>query len=199
MKHLKIIFIFFITTYSFSQKIVKKNYLKAVNDFLELELRKERYKNYPTTSYDWCLVENYNNVPVGKYENDYKSLNKGQDPLFMKTYFPIDSLEIEKIKLKYSKTEIPLWETKDFPNFNFKIIKYQLISDNIKSGKYLEIKPMLVIIVTLPLFINKNKCIIGFRTMETKLGGEVIDHSLVMMVRKKGKWEKIYDYYDGYY
>ena len=147
------------------------------------------------------MIEDSNNAngPIYNYEYVYKQINNNSRKFVSQPEFPINSFGIEKIKLKESKLDLTLWEAKDFPKFNFKIIKSQLILDNIRSNKYITSKPMMVVSVSTPLFINKNKFIIGFSSSDTKLGSNSIEHFAALMVRKKGKWVKIYEYSDGVY
>ena len=50
------------------------------------------------------------------------------------------------------------------------MIKCQLVGDNIKSGKYLHEKRKLVLSISPPIFIDKNKVIISFNSKSTELG-----------------------------
>ena len=195
---LRLLILLFFTTYSFSQKVDKKSYLKIVYDFLQTELKQERYKNYPISSYDWCLVGDTGYL-IGDYEAEYKQIKMASKNFVRDSYFPIDSISIERIKKKNESLNFAPWEVNDFPNYNFKIIKQELIRDNIKSGVYTDIRPMLVISISVPLFINKNLFIIGFTSQDTKLGSEMIRYFSALMVRKNGKWEKKYEYFNGVY
>ena len=200
MKNSLYILLLLLFSSGFSQTKAPELTVKIANDFLEQQLKNVMYKNYTTEKYDWCLVEEplgCNNNPVSDYEYNYDSYSFETGKIPKPPSFPVNRKGIKKLKKQLEKANNFLWQKSDFEKYNFTIIKCQLIGDNIKSGKYIYEKPKLVFSISPPVFIDKNKVLLGFNSTNTKLGSDMITHFTFLMINENGKWKEMGGYWDG--
>ena len=167
-----------------------------VNDFLELELKKDKYKNYKDfkpllileaigklsslTIYRYCYEER--NLRIRSASNkdwilDGNDIKNIQDTLQNKKY---------------------LWKTTDITNFKVNTIEVDIINKSTKSYKeYEKYKNYLIIYLSVPLIFKQNYALISYVCNDVVAGYSTIDKFTVLLKKSDtGRWEIDSYYYD---
>ncbi|WP_288983816.1 hypothetical protein [uncultured Flavobacterium sp.] len=169
-----------------------------VNDFLDKELIKERYKNYE--DFEIIVIEEAlkkaKAIDTYLYSlNDWNSMNKiHKQEDFKKIYF-LDSLQIKKIKNQLKNEDVYHWKVSDFKNLKVKILKHEELRKTTNTGEYLQNN--LIIYLSKPLIIDKNNVLINFEIGDGGFGFYPITHFTVLMRKINNKWVEIGYYEDG--
>jgi hypothetical protein len=205
MKYFLIIFFTIVCTSCRSQLINKENNLTSlesdvVNDFLNVELKEELYKNYK--DYEIIIIEDAagNGIKsLNAYEYAYKDFHsrvKDVTPeINSRLGWIIDSLEIIKFKEKLINSEPYKWKVTDFKNIKVKLRTFEELIKTTNTGKYL--KKNLIIHLSRPLLINQNYALISFDIGNGDLGFNAITHFTALMKKNNDKWVLQTSYWDG--
>ena len=180
-------------------KIIKESDLSEVevtivNNFLDIELKKDKYKNYK--GYPICIVKEAigKSTPIIIYEYCYNSRDL---PIKISTNkdWILNEKQIKQIKDTLINSRIHHWETLDFKGLNASIIEYEDLKKSIKENNYLKYSKTLILNLSIPLIINKNSAFISFTSNEGSFGYSTIDRFMVLLKKnKEDKWE-----IDSYY
>jgi len=163
-----------------------------VNDFLDKELIKERYKNYK--DFEIIVIEEalIKTKPLADYEFNYKYKNSWGSSI---KEWIIDSLQIKKIKNQLKNEDVYHWKVSDFKNLKVKILKHEELRKTTNTGEYLQNN--LIIYLSKPLIIDKNNVLISFEIGDGGFGFYPITHFTVLMRKINNKWVENGYYEDG--
>ena len=177
---------------------IEKN---VINDFLEYELTKERYKKYK--DYKIVIIEEAlkKSKSLDAYEYTYKDLFKNEKN--NENYWILDSLQIEITKEKIKSENIYHWKENDFRNIKVKLLKFEELRKTTNNGRYL--KNNLIIFLSRPLLIdnnnnnnnNNNNALLSFDIGNGDMGNYAITHFTVLMQKVDGIWVQRSYYEDG--
>lgn len=165
-----------------------------VNDFLDGELKKERYKSYK--DFEIVIIEEAlkKMQPISDYEFNYKykeSWGKFID------HWILDSLQVKNIKIELEKEDIYHWKVSDFKNLNVSLLKYDLFLEKINSNKKMFKKSGFVIFLSKPLIIYDNNAFISFDFSNCNYLCNGINHLTILMRKVNNKWVENGYYEDG--
>ncbi len=167
-----------------------------VNSFLEVELKKERYKTYSdfpisvikesiTKLYSLNIYENcYNgrDLPIKNSTNNAWILNEDQ---------------IQKIKETLNIEKSYNWNVSDFTSFNVSIIESSDLIKTIKENAYTDLQKKMILYLSKPLLIGKNNAFISFKLGDSSLGFNTINiFTALLKKNQEEKWEIDSYYYD---
>lgn len=165
-----------------------------VNDFLDVELKKERYKSYK--DFEFLVIEEAlkKSKPLSDYEFNYKYKNSWGSSI---TEWILDSLQIKKIKDEIDNEEVYHWKESDFNNIKVSLLKYNLFREKINSKKPMFEKEGFVIFLSKPLIIDDNNALISFDFLNCNYLCNGINHSTILMRKVNNKWVENGYYEDG--
>ena len=165
-----------------------------VNDFLDFELKKDRYKNYK--GYEFFIIEEAlkKMKPLSDYEFNLKYKDSWGKSI--KNWI-LDTIQIKDLKLKLEKEEVYHWKTSDFKNTKVNFCKYEELRKIINSGAYTRLPKRLIIFLSKPLIIDKSNALISFDIGNGALGNSTITHFTVLMKRVNKVWTEKEFYNDG--
>ena len=175
--------------------------LNIINDFIDVELKKERYLNYK--DFEIVIIEEalkkYQSVETYIYSYDeWISMNKIDRREDIENRYFLDSLYVKKIKLELENEEIYNWKVSDFKTIKVSLLKYEDLIKIIRTNAYgSTISKRLIIYLSKPLIIDKNNALISFEIGNGQLGFKSINHLTVLMKKLNNKWEQSDYYYDG--
>ncbi len=167
-----------------------------VNGFLEVELKKERYRTYSdfpisvikesiTKLYSLNIYENcYNgrDLPIKNSTNNAWILNEDQ---------------IQKIKETLNIEKSYNWNVSDFTSFNVSIIESSDLIKTIKENAYTDLQKKMILYLSKPLLIGKNNAFISFKLGDSSLGFNTINiFTALLKKNQEEKWEIDSYYYD---
>lgn len=175
---------------------------KIINDFIDVELNKERYKNYKDA--EIIIIEEALNKrqSVETYiysNNEWISMNKVNRREDIENQYFLDSLLIKKLKIELEKEELYHWKVPDFRNIKVSLLKYEELRTIINTAAYSKFSSRMVIYLSKPLILNENNAFISFEAGDGQLGFHSINHFTVLMRKIDNKWEQSNYYYDGVY
>jgi hypothetical protein len=171
-----------------------------INAFVDVELKKERYKNYKYSEIyviEEALKKHQSLETYIFSRNEWNSINKinGSEDLPIR-YF-LDSLQIKKFKLELEKEELYHWKVSDFKNSNVSLLKYEDLRNIINTAAYRNFSSRLIIYLSRPLIIDENNALISCELGDGQLGFHSLNHFTVLMRKVNIKWEQSDYYYDG--
>jgi hypothetical protein len=169
---------------------------QIVNDFLDTELKKERYNNYK--DYQIVVIEEAlgKMKPLSTYEFNY--IYKNSWGKFISEW-QLDSLQIKRIKAGLKNEKIYFWKASDFNNFKVNILKYEELRNIINTGQYINLPKRKIIYLSTPLIIDNNNALLSFEIGNGDLGFNPITHFTVLMQKVNGIWIQKSFYEDGVY
>jgi hypothetical protein len=169
---------------------IEKN---IVNDFLEYELIKERYRKYK--DYKIVIIEEAlkKSKSLDAYEYTYKDLFKYEKK--NGNYWILDSLQMETTKEKINSENVYHWKQSDFRNIKIKLLKFEELRKTTNNGKYL--KNNLIIFLSRPLLIDNNNALLSFDIGNGDMGNYAITHFTALMRKVNNKWVENGYYEDG--
>lgn len=165
-----------------------------INDFLEVELEKDRYKNYKDA--EIVVIEEVlkKTKPISVYEFNLKY--KESWGKFINNWI-LDTLQIKKIKLDIENEELYYWKVSDFKNIKVSLLKYEELRTIINTGAYSNLPPRLIIYLSKPLIIDENNALVSFEIGDGQFGFASINHFTVLMKKVNNKWEQSDQFEDG--
>jgi hypothetical protein len=171
-----------------------------VNDFLDEELKKERYKSYK----DFKIVlivealKTMKSIDTYLYSldewNTMNKINKSED---VKNMYFLDTIQTNTIKSKILNEEIYQWKESDFNNLKMSLLKYNHFREKINSKKTMFEKEGFVIFLSKPLIIDNNNALISFDFLNCNYLCNGINHSTILMRKVNNKWVENGYYEDG--
>ncbi len=170
-----------------------------VNDFLDIELASERYKNY--NNLEIIVIEEagsaIENLLVYEYAyKDFHSFgNKSTPADKQRLGWILDTTQIKELKNKYNAKNDYQWKIADIRNFKINIMKNETFIKIINSGEYTNLPEKLILRVTKPLIIDDYNAFISFRL--GVLGYNTINYYTALMKKVNGKWQMRASYWDG--
>lgn len=184
-----------------TSQIINKNNLTEievtiVNDFLEKELIKDRYKPYK--DYPICIIKE----ELGKlyslkiYEYCYSERNSLVKNSTNKDWI-LNESQIKKIQKDLTSNENYYWKVSDFKTFNVSIIESSEVRKSIKENTYIKLPKRLLIYLSTPLVIDKENAFISLSLGDSSLGFTTINRFTALLNKnQEGKWEIDSYYYD---
>lgn len=181
--------------------IVKENDITKtesdiINDFLKIELKKDRYKPYK--NYPICIVKE----GISKlssliiYEYSYTDRNLPIKNSTNKDWI-LNDVQIKNIKDTLINSKTNNWNVSDFTTINVSIIEHSELTKSIKENNYTKFSETLILNLSKPLIINDKNAFITFNSHHGWFGYSTIDKCTVLLKKNtEGKWEIDSYYYD---
>lgn len=165
-----------------------------IDEFLDAELKKDKYKNY--RKHEIFIIEEAlkKMKPLSDYEFNMKYKDSWGKSI---ENWILDTIQIKDIKLKLKNEEVYHWKISDFKNKSVNFYKYEELRIIINTGAYTKIPKRLIIFLSKPLVLNKNNALISFDIGNGELGNSSITHFTVLMKKANDKWEEKEYFYDG--
>lgn len=169
-----------------------------INTFIDIEIKKERYIRYK--DYEIVIVEEAlkKTQAIDSYSfssNEWTFTHNTDKKRDTKNWYPLNSLEVKKIKKELAQEKTYHWKTTDFENIKVSLLKYEELIKSIRKSDYLKNK--IIIYLSRPLIIDKKNALVSFEVGNGDLGFSGINHFTVLMRKVKNNWEQSYHYYDG--
>lgn len=167
-----------------------------VNDFLDIELKKDKYKNYK--DFQLLLIQE----AIGKlpsltiYRYCYEERNLRVRSATNKDWI-LDGNDIKNIQDTLQNKKY-LWKTTDITNFKVNTIEVDIINKSTKSYKeYEKYNNNLIIYLSIPLFIKPNYALISYKCVKSWYGYSTVDMFTVLLKKAENeKWIIDSYYYD---
>ncbi|WP_395064531.1 hypothetical protein [Flavobacterium sp.] len=171
-----------------------------VNTFLDIELKKERYKNYK--DYEIFVIEEslkkMKSIESYLFSlKEWKSMYKIDKIEDTENRFFLDSIKINNLKKNLEKEVVYHWKLTDFKNIRVSVIKNEELRRVINTGAYISLPKRINIFLSKPLIIDEKNAFLSFDIGNGELGNGAINHFTVLMKKINGKWEQKGFYYDG--
>lgn len=171
-----------------------------INTFIDMELKKDRYKNYK--DFEIVVIEEAlqkrKSIETYKYSRDeWISMNRINKNGDLENRFLLDTLQIKKIEIKLEKEDVYKWKISDFKYFKVNLLKYEELKTIINTGLYSKFSSRIIIYLSKPLIIDENNAFISFEVGDGQLGFHSINHFTVLMRKVNSRWEQVNYYYDG--
>lgn len=172
-----------------------------VNDFLDIELASERYKNY--NNLEIIMIEDAGNgiENLLAYEYAYRDFHSDGNEATAEDNerlgWILDSLQIKELKNKYSDKKEYHWKSSDIRNFKVNIMKNDTLRNYLKKDRFIELSEKLVLFIKKPIIIDENNAFISIVTRKGFLFGSVINNYTALMKKTNGKWKTGASYWDG--
>ena len=173
----------------------------VVNDFLDVELASETYKN--DLNREIIVIKEAGNgiENLEVYEYAYKRFHEnGAKPtteVKERLGWILDTIQIKDLKNKFRDKKQYHWKSSDIKNINVNIMKKEVFTNSIRSGEYITLPERLIIYITKPLLIDSTTAFITFRTGSSRLGFTTINNYTALMNKVNGKWLIRASYWDG--
>ncbi len=165
-----------------------------VNDFLNIELKKDRYINYK--DYQYVIIEEVlkKTKPLADYEFNFKYKKSWGKTI---NNWILDSLQIQKIKTNLQSENQFYWKESDFKNTKVSLLKNEELRTIINTGAYIKLPHRLIIFLSKPLIIDNNSAFLSFDIGNGDLGNNAIKHFTVLMKKINNTWKQEEFYYDN--
>ncbi|MDQ1164851.1 hypothetical protein [Flavobacterium sp. SORGH_AS_0622] len=182
------------TTKPFIENNLTEIRSNIVNDFLDFELKTDRYTAYK--NYDYIIIKEAlkKRKSILAYEFSYNEFYKRERN---RNYWILDSIQIQNIKSDLANEEIYIWKGSDFKKIKVNLLNYEELKAIIKLNDYSKIEKKLIIYLSTPLIIDKDNALISFEIGNGSLGFNSITHFTVLMKNKNEKWVKDAYFEDG--
>lgn len=168
---------------------IEKN---IVNDFIEEQIKNEKYhkeviiideiisRKKTIDVYENCwnekIIKPYLSKKVISINQNYKNDD-----------WPIDSLDIVRIKSKFINDPIIYWKEKNFKNVKYKIVKYTMLKDNLYTDTFIN-KSVIAYQISKPIIYPDNKtALIYIYSFDVGLGTTQM-RSCYLLKKVKDKW-----------
>jgi hypothetical protein len=171
-----------------------------VNDFLDIELASESYKN--KINGEVILIEDAGNgiENLLAYEYAYKDFhsygNKATTEDNERLGWILDTLQTKKLKNKYNEIRVYQWKSSDVKNFKVSIMKNDTLRNYLKKDRFIELSDKLVLFIKKPLLIDKNNAFISIYSRYGFSGNNLSNYT-ALMNKNSGKWKIVASYWDG--
>lgn len=205
------IFLFFgcVSKKETQKSTIKKNIEKAieqntlsneekniVNDFLDFELKKDKYKNYQ--NFQPLLIQEAisKTSSLKNYSYCYDARNLKVNSSLNKDWI-LDGTEIKTIQDTLQNKKY-LWKPSDIINIKVNTIAVDLINQSTKSYKeYEKYNKNLILYISVPLVLKKNYSIISYRCNDVVAGYSTVEMFTALLKKtENGTWQLDSYYYD---
>lgn len=172
-----------------------------VNDFLDIELASERYKNY--NNLEIIMIEDAGNgiENLLAYEYAYRDFHSDGNEVTVEDNdrlgWILDSLQIKELKNKYSDKKEYHWKSSDIRNFKVNIMKNDTLRNYLKKDRFIDLSEKLILFIKKPIIIDKNNAFISIATRKGFLFGSGINNYTALMKKTNRKWKTGASYWDG--
>lgn len=168
--------------------------INIINDFLDTELKTDRYKNYKEYNYFVIKEALKRTKSIYAYQYTYNEYYKYQ---IEKGHWILDSIQINKLKSDLESEKQYLWKTSDFKDIKVNILEFEELRTIINTGAYIDLPKRLIIFLSRPLIVNENYALISFDIGNGDSGNNNITHFTVLMKKDRLKWIAKYYFEDG--
>lgn len=171
-----------------------------VNDFLDMELASERYKN--NINSEIIVIEEAGNgiENLLAYEYAYRDFhsygNEATAEDNERLGWILDTLQIKELKNKYIDKKEYHWKSSDVKNFKVSIMRNDTLRNYLKKDKFLELSEKLVLFIKKPLMVDKNNAFISIYSRRGFVGHNFSNYT-ALMKKTNGKWKLGASYWDG--
>lgn len=187
--------------------VAKENNLKEIelniiNDFLDSELKKERYKSYANMQYVIIEKAIAKVKAIDSYVysyNEWLSMNRVNKIKSVENRFFLDSLQLKKMKGKLDNEKSYYWKASDFKKITVSLISSDELRKMINSGYLFADTGRLLIDISTPLIIDENSAFLSYDISNCRYVCNNITHFTVLMKKVNNKWTETSIYYDGVY
>lgn len=173
---------------------------EIINDFLDEELKKERYKNYKYLDkfvFDQSIKQ-IKSVEAYIYSfNEWQVMNKYHQVKDTSNLYFLNRLQIDELKSKTEDQQSYSWKENDFNNFRVKLISYKSFNTKSISKKVFFEKKSFVISISKPLIIDQKNALISFEFSNCEYVCNNINHLTVLMRKIDSHWVQVGYYEDG--
>lgn len=172
----------------------------VINDFIDAELKKERYENYKDFEVIVIKEALKKNQCIETYQyshNEWISMDRVNKIGDIENRYFLDDLQVKKIKLNLEKEEIYHWKVQDFNYIKVRLLTHEELRTIINIGAYGNSTRRIIIYLSRPLIIDENNAFVSFEVGNGQFGFNSINHFTVLMRKINNKWEQRYNYYDG--
>lgn len=172
-----------------------------INDFLDGELKKERYLSYK--DFEIVIIKEalkkMKSLDTYFYSLDeWNTMNKIKKSDDIKNLYFLDTIQIKKIKLELEKEIVYNWKVSDFKNINVKLISDEDLRKIINTGSYSPgVTKNLIVFLSRPIIIDKDSVFISFDIGNGEFGNYAITHFTALMRKVNNKWVEKGYYEDG--
>lgn len=168
-----------------------------INDFLDAEFKKDRYKNYK--DYQLLLIKEANSKfsSLTIYGYCYDERNLKIRSASNKDWI-LDRNDIKNIQDTINKSKKYLWKESDVKNFKVGTIEKDAINQSIKkASEYEKYNNSLIIYLSIPLIVKSNYAFVSYRCDLALNGYKIMDMFTVLLKKSEnGNWEIDSYYYD---
>ena len=154
-----------------------------INDFLETELRKERYKRYKNFQYVIIQESLTKRKAIETYAycyEEYLFINRRKKVEDIENRYFLDTLQVKKILVGLENEEIYPWKVTDFKNIKTSIIKREELIKLTNTGSYINSPNRLIFFLSKPLMIDENKAFLSFDISQVN---SHINHFTIFMTK----------------
>jgi hypothetical protein len=176
--------------------------INIINDFLDTELKKERYKPYQNMQYVVIEKSIAKIKAIDTYiysYNEWLSMNRINKIKDTENRFFLDSLRIKKLKAELENEKNYHWKVSDFKNISVSFISSNELIKMINSGYLFADSGKLLIELSTPLIIDENTAFLSYEISNCRYVCNHINHFTVLMKKVNNKWSEVSIYYDGVY
>lgn len=172
-----------------------------VNDFLDIELASERYKNYKNL--EIIMIEDAGNgiENLLAYEYAYRDFHSADKEATAEDSerlgWILDSLQIKELKNEYSDKKEYHWKSSDIRNFKVNIMKNDTLRNYLKKDRFINLSEKLILFLKKPIIIDENNAFISIATRKGFLFGSVFNNYTALMKKTNRKWKTGASYWDG--
>jgi hypothetical protein len=170
--------------------------INIINDFLDTELKLDRYKNY--IEYDYFVIKEALKKTKALYAYQF-TYNEYYNYQFEKQHWILDSIQIKKLRSDLESEKQYLWKKPDFKSIKVNILEYEELRTIINTGAYLNLPKRLIIFLSRPLIVDDDYALLSFDIGNGDLGNNNITHFTVLMKKERLKWIAKYYFEDGVY
>jgi len=174
-----------------------------VNEFLEAELKKERYKEYKgfETEVISESLSKRQSIKAYLYSlNEWQSIKKiNKEAEAVKKRFFLDEVQVKKLQTVIENEEVYHWKISDFKNTKVNLLPYDELRKTINNNSYSLSSKKLIIYISKPLIIDQDNAFISFEIGNGQLGFSSITHFTVLMKKVNNHWVDYDHYEDGVY
>lgn len=175
---------------------------KIINDFLEAELKKDRYKYYKNQEIVVIeeSIKKMKSIDTYLYSldewNTMNRINKSEDKNNM--YF-LDSLQLIKLNRNLTNEDVYHWKVSDFKNKEVILQTYDDFINTTKKDDFIYLPNRLILFLSRPLIIDKNNVFISYECIHKEVVYVSITHFTLLMRKVNNKWKQMGHYEDGVY
>ena len=170
-----------------------------INDFINVELKGDLYKNYRELQYI-IIEESFKKNKSIDYlysEKEWLPISKKLTKKEVDKIFFLDSLQTQKIKLELKNEEEYHWKVSDFKNIKVNLLKREELRKMIQTITLFNDSARLVFYLSKPLIIDRDHAFLSYEIDKCSYICTNLTRFTVLMKMENGKWVKDQYYEDG--